>query len=194
MAQFIAINENVEVNKQTVLSIVNSMEKGKDNRLGILNRNGINPEEKEWFNQQKWLNSFKEIATSLGEMNLFLIGKAIIDSAKFPPIKNLEEGLNSIDVAYHMNHRLNGKIMFDPISGKMLEGIGHYKLTEYNSNTKNAVMVCSNPYPSKFDEGIITQIVRKFKPTNSRESIKLDLSKKTRDEGGNSCTFLISWE
>ena len=193
MAQFVAINENVEVNRQTVLSIVNSMEKNKDNRLEILLQNGINPEEKEWFNQQKWLNAFKTISDKLGEMNLFLIGKAIIDNAKFPPIKNLEEGLNSIDVAYHMNHRINGKVMFDPVTGKMLEGIGHYKLIEFNEKERKAIMVCDNPYPSKFDEGIITQIVRKFKPTGSRELIKLDTSKGSRKSGGDSCTFIITW-
>ncbi len=193
MAQFIAQNSNVEVNKQTVLSIVNSMEKSKDVRLDILIRNGINPEEKEWFNQQKWLNAFKDISDKLGQMNLFLIGKAIIDNAQFPPINNLEEGLRSIDVAYHMNHRINGKPMFDPTNGKMTEGIGHYKLTEYNEKNRMAVMVCNNPYPSKFDEGIIVQVVRKFKPMGSRESVTLDITKETRTQGGESCTFIIKW-
>lgn len=193
MAQFVAINENVEVNRQTVLSIVNSMEKGKDKRFEILLQNGINPEEKEWFNQQKWLNAFKTISNELGSMNLFLIGKAIIDNAKFPPIKDLEEGLNSIDIAYHMNHRLDNKIMFDPSTGKKTSGIGNYKLISFDAVKKEAVMLCNNPYPSKFDEGIITQIVRKFKPTGFRESIQLDTSKETRNNGAESCTFLISW-
>ncbi len=193
MAQFTAINENVEVNKQTVLSIVNSMEKNKDKRLEILLSNGINPEEKEWFNQQKWLNAFKTISNQLGEMNLFLIGKAIIDNAKFPPIKDLEEGLSSIDVAYHMNHRLNNTVMFDPTSGKKTSGIGSYKVMGYDATKREAIMVCDNPYPSKFDEGIITQIARKFKPTGSRELIKLDPLKETRKNGGNSCTYIITW-
>lgn len=193
MAQFVAINKNVEVNKQTVLSVVNSMEKNKDSRLEILLQNGINPEKKEWFNQQKWLNAFKTISVKLGEMNLFLIGKAIIDNAKFPPIKDLEEGLNSIDVAYHMNHRLNGKVMFDPITGRKMSGIGNYKLVTFDAAKKEAIMVCDNPYPSKFDEGIITQIVRKFKPVGSRELIKLDVSKESRKNGGDSCTFIINW-
>ena len=193
MAQFVAINENVEVNKQTVLSFVNSMEKSKDVRLEILKNNGINPDEKEWFNQQKWLNAFKEITDKFGEMNLFLIGKAIIDSAKFPPINDLEEGLKSIDIAYHMNHRIDGKIMFDQKTGKLLEGIGHYKLVEYNENEKTAIMICNNPYPSKFDEGIITQIVRKFKRSGSQESVKLDTSKESRKFGADSCTYIITW-
>ncbi|NVO11909.1 MAG: hypothetical protein HXX16_18270 [Bacteroidales bacterium] len=193
MAQFVAFDQNVEVNKITIMSVVNSMEKGKETRIGILEKNGINVEKKEWYPQQNWLNAFKEIASTLGDMNLFLIGKAIIDSAKFPPINNLEEALRSLDIAYHMNHRLNGKVMFDSQTGNKMEGIGHYKLKEYNAAGKRAIMVCDNPYPSKFDEGIITQLVRKFKETASTESIKLDLTKETRIKGGHSCTYNIAW-
>jgi len=193
MAQFEAFNKNVEVNKQTVLSVVNSMEKGKDTRLAILLKHGINPDEKEWFNQQKWLNAFKDIAENLGDMNLFLIGKAIIENAEFPPIKDLEEGLKSIDIAYHMNHRLDGKPMFNPDTGKITGGIGYYKLTKFDDKEKQAIMVCDNPYPSKFDEGIITQVVNKFKPSGARSSVDLDRTKESRKDGANSCTYLIAW-
>ncbi|MGM0579463.1 MAG: hypothetical protein ACQETL_02210 [Bacteroidota bacterium] len=193
MAQFEAFNKKVEVNKQTVLSVVNSMEKGKDNRLSILIKHGIDPNEKEWFNQQKWLNAFKDIAENLGSMNLFLIGKAIISNAEFPPIKDLEEGLKSIDVAYHMNHRLDGETMFNNETGKLTGGIGYYKLTKFDAINKKAEMVCDNPYPSKFDEGIITQVVNKFKPIGSRPEVELDRSKEKRNDGANSDTFLISW-
>jgi len=193
MAQFQAFNDQVEVNKQTVLSVVNAMEKGKDKRIELLKRNDIDLDKGEWFLQQKWLDAFKEIAESLGDMNLFIIGKAIIDNAQFPPLNNLEEALQSIDVAYHMNHRLDGKVLFDEKTGKMSEGIGHYKLSMFDENAKKATMVCNNPYPSKFDEGIITQVVRKFKPAGSRESVSLDTSKETRINGGDSCTYNISW-
>lgn len=193
MVQFVAKNDKVEVNKQTVMSVVNAMENGKEKRLSILNRNGIDPEKGEWFKQQDWLNAFKEIARSLGDMNLFLIGKAIIDNAKFPPINNLKEALESIDVAYHMNHRLDAKLMFDPISKKMTDGIGNYTLRSFNSEKKEAIMVCNNPYPSKFDEGIITQVVRRFKPTGSRENVKLDVENESRLKGGESCTYIITW-
>ncbi len=194
MAQFIALNNEVEVNQQTVFSIVNSMELGKDVRLKILNNNGIHVGSQEWFNQQDWLNAFKQVSEVLGEMNLFLIGKAIIDHAKFPPINSLEEGLRSIDIAYHMNHRIDGNVMYDGANGKMLDGIGHYHLKSYDEEQRKAVMVCDNPYPSKFDEGIITQIVRKFKPNDSRSQfVNLDPEKETRLNGGNSCTYNISW-
>jgi len=193
MAQFIAINKDVEVNKQTVLAVVEEMGLEREKRINILIKNGIDIERKDWFNQQNWLDSFKDIAISLGETNLFLIGKAITDNAKFPPIKDLEEGLRAIDIAYHMNHRLNGEVMYDEATGKMMEGIGHYKLIEFSSQDKTAVIECDNPYPSKFDEGIIAQIVRKYKPEGAKEKVNLDTTKETRTRGANSCTYNISW-
>lgn len=194
MAQFIAFNPTVEIDGGTVLSFVNSMRKGQEKRLEILKKHGIIPGEKEWFIQQDWLDAFKEIASSVGDMNLFLIGTAIIESAQFPPINNLEEGLRLLDVAYHMNHRLDGVVMFDPKTGAIKEGIGNYQLVEYNAKNQTATILCNNPYPSKFDEGIITQMVRKFKPANSAfQSVKLDVSKETRTNGADSCTFLVTW-
>jgi len=193
MTQFIAINKDVEVNKQTVLSVVEAIGEERGQRLNILIKNGIDIERKEWFSQQKWLDSFKDIAISLGDTNLFLIGKAIIDNAIFPPIKNLEEGLRMIDFAYHMNHRLNSQVMYDEATGNMIDGIGHYNLVEFNWKNKTAVMVCDNPYPSKFDEGIIAQIVSMHKPTGAIEKVSLDLSKETRTRGANTCTYKISW-
>lgn len=193
MAQFVALNKDVEVNKRTLLSIVNSMDQGRENRINILEKNGINLDSKEWFNQQDWLNAFKDISNTLGEMNLYLIGKAIIKSAEFPPIKDLEEGLKSINIAYHMNHRLSGKVMFDKITGKTIDGIGSYKLVEYSAENRTAVMVCNNPYPSKFDEGIIIQVVRTYKPKGSIEKIQLDLTKESRKNGAKSCTYIITW-
>ena len=193
MAQFEAFNKDVEVNAQTVASVVNAMEMGKETRTSILKENNIDLSTQKWFKQQDWLNAFRQIAEEIGQMNLFQIGKAIIDNAQFPPISGLEEGLRSIDVAYHMNHRLNGKELFNPATGQMEEGIGHYQLTEFDTEAKKAVMVCNNPYPSKFDEGIIVQIVRRFKAKPGRESVTLDPTKPTRTKGADSCTYNISW-
>jgi len=194
MAQFIAFNSEVEVNGQTALSFVNSMRKGKEKRLAILEKHGISPVEGEWYNQQKWLDAFKEIASSVGDMNLFLIGTAIIKSAQFPPISNLEEGLRLLDVAYHMNHRLDNQVMFNPENGNIMDGIGHYQLTGFDAKNRSATMLCNNPYPSKFDEGLITQMVRNFKPDDSTfQEVKLDISKESRTKGADSCSYLISW-
>ena len=193
MAEFKAYNSDVEVNRNAALSLVNSMDKGKETRLNYATKAGVDFEKQEWINQQVWLDVFKSIAEDLGPMNLFLIGKAVIENADFPPIENLEQALRSLDIAYHMNHRKNGEVMFNPETGKIIEGIGHYSLTHYDEQKKEATVVCNNPYPSKFDEGLLVQMVRKFKSTPGIEKIELDTTKEQRSKGGESCTYLISW-
>jgi hypothetical protein len=55
-------------------------------------------------------------------------------------------------------------------------------------------MACKNPYPSEFDRGIITTMLRRFKPTlSTRYDVVRDPSKPTRLEGADSCTYRIIW-
>lgn len=194
MAQFVSFNAEVEVDGGTVLAFVNSMKRGQETRLSILQKHGLQPQIGGWYPQQLWLDAFKEVADTMGDMNLFLIGSAIIENAKFPPMRDLEEALRSIDIAYHMNHRLHGQVMFDPATGTMLEGIGHYTLLSFDGAARRALYKCENPYPSKFDEGIISEIVRRFRPSDStRHEVKIDITQPRRAQGADSCTYIISW-
>ena len=164
-------------------------------KTDILTKNGIDHlEEGQDYDLQSFLNAFKDLGENVGEMNLFLIGKSVISETVFPPMENLQQALQSIDVAYHMNHKKNGRTMFDPNTGKMTEGIGHYELVRFDEANKEAIMVCHTPYPSKFEEGLILQIVRQFKPEGSlMPKVELDETKETRRNGGERCTFKISW-
>ena len=195
MAQFIAYNPEAEVSGEAILSVVNAIPAGKDIRLKILQKHGINPEKGKWYKQQLWLDAMKEIHDKIGKYNLLVIGKAIIKNAIFPPINNLEEALNLLDVAYHMNHRINGQILYNPETNELYEGIGNYKLVEFDEENRKAVMVCDNPYPDDFDKGIIISLVRRYKPQDSLvlEEVIIDESKGTRSEGKDSTTYLIHW-
>ncbi|MDY6935046.1 MAG: hypothetical protein SVZ03_12600 [Spirochaetota bacterium] len=194
MAQFIAINKDVEVNGETVLSIVAGMGVMHDLALSILLKNGIdNPKQGEWYSQQNWLNAFKQILKEIGFNTLFSIGKKIPENANFPPeINSLETALKGIDVAYHMNHRLFGEQLFDPNTGNMKEGIGHYNYKKIDET--KAMMVCDNPYPCDFDRGIIEAMTKRFKPQGSIIiSVTHDDSAQCRKEGANSCTYIVDW-
>lgn len=193
MAQYVAFNPDVEVNAATVLSFVESMDNGRDIRRQILNKHGIDPEPGQWFPQQAWLDAFREVEETIGETNVFMIGKVIVDYAEFPPMEDLEHALNAIDVAYHMNHRLHGEIMYNADTGEMTPGIGHYHLHRFDPDNRIAVMVCNNPYPSRFDEGIITQVARRFKPAFRNTHVKRDEQAESRARGGESCTYVIQW-
>jgi len=175
MAQFVAFEKGVEVNGETVLSVVNGSPI-KEMALKILAKNGIdNPKPGEWYSQQAWLDSFREISQRIGEGTLRTIGMAIPKNAKFPPeINNTHAALASIDVAYHMNHR-KGEI-------------GNYKYI--NTGEKSARIVCRNPYPCSFDIGIITTMARRFTPSAVVEHEK---SQPCRKNGADSCTYNIVW-
>jgi len=182
MAQFIPFDSHVEVIGQTVLSVITALPAGQDSRKEILARHGIQvPDASTWYAQKDYLNAFKEIAENVGPHTLFSIGKSIPEDAIFPPqIDSLEKALQSIDIAYNMNHRGGD--------------IGYYKLTHFDAKNKIARFECKNPYPSEFDRGIITTMVRKFRPADSfRDSVVLDTTKPTRLKGADSCSYTITW-
>ena len=131
-----------------------------------------------WYNQQKWLDAFKEIAETVGPNTLYQIGLQIPANAKLPPqITTIEQGLGAIDVAYKMNHRGGD--------------IGSYQFE--GTSPKSGKVVCRNPYPSDFDRGIVQAMANRFKPQGSFVSVTLDETQPTRKQGGESCTFLVSW-
>jgi hypothetical protein len=179
MAQFKAFAPKVEVNGETVLSVVDGMGPFKDTGLKILADQGIqNPQAGHWYSQQAWLDAFQAIAAKIGAGTLLAIGKTIPENAKWPPqVDTIEKALASIDMAYHMNHR-GGEI-------------GSYKFEL--TGPKAGKMVCHNPYPSEFDQGIIYAAARKFAPKGIFPTVKLDETAPTRKTGGEACTFLITW-
>jgi len=193
MAEYISFEKGIEVGGND-LTIVTVGTLAISQREVIIEKYGLKTHKGAWNDLQALLDTFKEIALTIGEMNLFLFGKSVIESMAFPPMNGLKNALESIDVAYHMNHRKNGKLMFDAKTGAMTEGIGHYKLVKFDEAMREAVMVCHTPYPSKLEEGIILQIVRKYKPQDSSQTkVSLDETRETRRKGGESCTFIISW-
>jgi hypothetical protein len=175
MAQFVAFQNGVEVNGETVLSVVNGSPL-KDMALDILGRHGIiDPKPGMWYAQQDWLDAFKEISEKIGDGTLLTIGLAIPKNAKFPPeIDNTHAALASIDVAYHMNHRRGD--------------IGSYKYEKTGDNS--AKMVCRNPYPCSFDNGIIVAIARKF---SLGARVVHDNTQPCRKKGADCCTYNVMW-
>ena len=197
--QFKSFEEGIEVNGQTVYSIVAGFKNFKSMATKYLLENGIgekdedgyivvNPEE--WYLQDAWLKAFESIACEIGDMALFQIGLAIPKNAKFPPwVKDIDSAIKSIDIAYHMNHRKNGKELFDPATGTMREGIGHYGY-ERIENKNMIISECNNPYPCQFDHGIITAMAREFE---IRADVIHDNAKPCRKNRADACTYIISW-
>jgi len=179
MAQFKAKSPVVQVNGETVLSIVDGMGAFKSMAITILSDCGIkNPTPGQWYPQQAWLDAFKIISDKIGKATLTKIGNKIPENAKFPPtIDNIEKALSSIDIAYHMNHK-GGEI-------------GHYNY--HKVSDKSAKLVCDNPYPCEFDRGIIEAMAKKFRPPTSLPRILHDDKAPCRKDGAESCTYHVEW-
>lgn len=197
--QFIPFEKNIEVNGQTVNSIMDGFSLFKKIPSKYLLREGIGKVDGDgivkldpdaWYSQEAWLKAFENISKEVGDSTLHKIGLKIPENAQFPPfVKDVESALSAIDIAYHMNHRKNGQVMFDPQTGKMEEGIGHYGYEKISGQNK-VICKCENPYPCDFDKGIITTMAGKF----SRTAIVIhDNDKECRKKGANSCTFIVTW-
>jgi hypothetical protein len=143
-----------------------------------------------WYPLENWLAAYEGIANEIGLNSLFGIGKSIPENAIFPPhVKDIHSGIASIDVAYHMNHRKNGTVMFNPENGQMLEGIGHYGYESVTGDNR-IVSVCHNPYPCDFDRGIITAMATRFEPLARTVH---DNDAPCRKKGADSCTYVVMW-
>lgn len=192
MAQFRASHPDIEVNGQTVLSIVNGLGEMKSMGIRILKRNNIHdPKPDNWYSHQDWLNAFKYFSEKVGPNTLFLIGNSIPENADFPPdINCVEKALSSLNIAYHMNHRLNGELLFDQETGQIKDGIGNYHYKNINENS--AELICDNPYPCDFDMGIIDAVVKKFKYVGSFPKL-VHSEGSCRKNGDDSCSYVASW-
>ncbi|MCP3103568.1 hypothetical protein LZ198_32260 [Myxococcus sp. K15C18031901] len=143
-----------------------------------------------WYPIEDYLLAYKKIDTLLGGRGLEKVGSMIPKNAVFPPnVADIHAALGSIDVAFHMNHRKHGKEMFNPATGEMVEGIGHYSYTP-TAGKKEGVLVAANPYPCRFDQGLIKGMAQRFAPD---AAVTHDPAHGCRQKGGGSCTYVITW-
>jgi hypothetical protein len=179
MAQFKAFAPQVEVSGDSISALVEGMGAFKPMGLQVLAEHGIlEPQPGKWYPKQAYLDGFKKIADKLGVATLKGIGKKIPEKAAWPPnVNSIASALASIDVAYHMNHR-GGEI-------------GHYRFEK--TGEKSGKMVCQNPYPCAFDQGIVEAAAKKFAPAGALVKVTHDDTRPCRQKGGESCTYLVSW-
>lgn len=180
MAQFVAFDSAVDVSGRAVLSVIDGMGIFETKAREILARHGIvDPQPDKWYPQQAWLDAFRTIAESLGPKTLFEIGKKIPENAAWPEgVDDIKSALRSIDKAYQMNHRFGE--------------IGSYNYYDLDENQVR--MICNNPYPCKFDHGIITAVADKFKPAGTfMVEVEHDHTLPCRDDGADICSYIVRW-
>jgi hypothetical protein len=181
MAEYRVLDANVEVNGETIQAVIDGMGAFKATALKILAKQGIvNPEIGEWYSQQALLNALGVIADKLGAVVLYNIGLKIPENSLFPEdIDSLDKALNSLDGAFHLNHR-GGHI-------------GHYHLGAVRDASFE--IICENSYPCDFDRGILVALCGRLKPKGSDAyaSVIHDDKKPCRKKGADSCTYILAW-
>jgi hypothetical protein len=141
-----------------------------------------------WYTQQAWLDALHEIDQRFGPEILFNIGAEIPNHAVFPILAvDVHTAVASIDIAYHLNHRRDGRIMYDPVTQQMLEGIGHYGYERLGDT--HILSTCMTPYPCEFDLGIVATMARRFEPRTIVEHV----GSECRRHGAQACTYSLRW-
>lgn len=182
MGRYQAIDQGVEINGRTILATIDGVRRFSEDHhrrvRAVLEANGIeNPRRDGWYPQQAWLDAFAELARDLEPHLLDRIGEQIPEAADWPAdVSGVEEGLQSIDEAYHRNHR-GGEI-------------GCYRLEE--AVDRVATVVCENPYPCPFDRGIIRAVARQYAPIESFVFVE-EVGEVCRRDGGSRCTYRVHW-
>jgi hypothetical protein len=191
--------DGYEVNARNVQNVIDAFRLFPDAGLKPLVKRGIGAVNAQgkivmvpsgWMSMGDWLASLDEILRDVGPNKMYEIGKQIPKNATFPPnIVDVESALRSCDVAYHMNHRKNGVVMFDPATGTMLDGIGHY-LAKSTAKARQYVMEVDAPYACDFDRGILVALAIRFEKDASIEHLD---ELRCRKHGAAKCSYRISW-
>lgn len=196
---FVPFETGIEISGQSVRAIVDGFHTfavlgssyllewglGKPTALG---RAEVDP--KAWYSQEDWLRCLRDIGTQLGERLVMQVGLTVPRNAMFPEgIRDIREAIRSIDVSYHLNHRKNGVPMFEPSTGRMQEGIGHYGC-ELVPHQRKIISQCETPYSCAFDRGLLTAMAQLCE-ANAR--VAHDHSDACRKRGSRYCSYVITW-
>lgn len=190
-----SLYSGVEVSGESLGAIVDGFRQYPSVAVKYLEKYRIVSQEQDvdrsvWYPLPAWLDALTAMASEIGANSMHRIGKSVPEHSAFPPhITDVYGAVASIDVAYHMNHRKNGVVMFDPQSGEHTEGIGHYGC-EPREGENRIVCVCDTPYPCEFDRGVIGAIAARFEPMARAVH---DPEAACRAKGGKSCTYVVFW-
>jgi hypothetical protein len=196
--QFKAFDSGVEVFGANVGAFVDAFKLFPSVILKCLVKNGIGTmagknvdiDRSRWYPQENWLAAWEEIATNIGPRACYQIGRQVPRHAVFPPsVTEVNGAIASLDIAYHMNHRKNGKPMFDPATGQKAKGIGNYGF-EPMKGERRIKSVCENPYPCDFDRGLLAEVATRFE---AQARVSHDDGAPCRSKGASSCTYYVSW-
>jgi hypothetical protein len=161
-----------------------------DAGIGTLDESGmIQLDSAGWYSMNAFVRVYLRIEREVSASIVYKVGLSLPRNVPFPPhIQDVESALRSIDVAYHMNHGRGGEALFDPETGILREGIGHYRVR--TASKRQAVVECEDPYPCDLDRGLVEAVATRFQPA---AKVAHDPKIRCRKQGGTACHFVVEW-
>jgi hypothetical protein len=162
--------------------------------LGKMDAEGVGMAQLEptkWYPLSSFLSAFQRIGAEFGDFTLKQSGQTVHKNATVPPeyLTAMVKTFQVLDMGYHLNHAIDGKPMFNPQTGEMTEGIGHFKYREVPGK-KQIIVEVDTPYPCAFDEGICLGISQRYD-----QSSKVTHDPKIcRKKGSPICIYNITWK
>lgn len=174
-------DDDVEARGRTLLALDEALsrfsEEYRERVREAMAAHGIeDPDSDEWYPQEAELAALETITRELEAHIVDRVGEQIPDVAEWPDVSGVEEGLRSIDDAYHRNHRGGD--------------IGHYRFEKVDERTGR--VTCENPYPCVFDRGLVRAVAKKYSPVESLVFVE-ERGDRCRREGDDACTYTVYW-
>lgn len=158
--------------------------------VGVLGKDGIvKIDPAAWYPIRIELDTLRRMRDRVGENAIFEVGARIPANIALPPaIVDVPSALGVLDIAYHMNHGRNGVALFDPATGAIGEGIGHFEARR--TGERDMVVTAPGPFPCALSRGIVTGLAQRFEP---RASVRLDTTRPSLSTGAAASTYLVRW-
>jgi hypothetical protein len=165
--------------------------------LGTIDSEGVGMAQlvpDKWYPLDAFLRAFDRIQQEFGEFTLRQAGLHVPKKAAPPEgestFRDIHTAFRTLDMGYHFNHAKEGKAMFNPQTGEMSEGIGHFKTKPVPGKSNQVICEADSVYPCSFQEGIVLGLAQRF---DSMARVAHDL-KSCRKKGASVCVYNITWK
>jgi hypothetical protein len=171
-------SSDAEINGDTIQAVIAALHVPEQAQQ-LLVKHGLPaaPQRGSWYPAASWYALLTELEQAYGGQTLYATGLQVIHTSQWPPnLHTMHEALHALDQAYRANMR------GADIGYYRVEGIGPREIR----------VVCWTPNPMEFDCGIVTGLVRKFKPMGALR-VRVDTKELPATVSAPMKHFRVSW-
>ena len=136
-----------------------------------------------FYRAQPFLNAMRDVARRTGRNMMPCIGERVAQRVALPPSwDRLDAALNGLNRGYHSKYR-----------GGETGSWSYHHQGQVGSLTRG-IVVSTNHYSCAFDRGVLEGFAKRFRPDGMTDAVvRHDDSQPCRKNGGDSCTYIVSW-